>query len=276
MLPASIAASTGPINIFINTNFATSLGEGVVTWLNYSFRLLQLPVGVFGVAIGVAVLPPLTRSIKKGEGKITKEVSDTFSKSFDSVLWIMGACSLFLYSEAYLIIKLLFGYGRFSEADVYATAEALKYYSFAAIGYGLIKITTSFYYALNQTKFAMYVSIMTVFVNFISNYFFSKVLGYTGLALTTSLTLTLNSIVLLIIAIKLGIKLSVFKHLKSLCLLVMSITCSYLFINMVKPYLAIDSLPDRLEYFFSLTISGLILLSVFLFFCSFKFWSEKY
>ena len=206
MMPASIAASTGPVNIFINTNFATSLGEGVVTWLNYSFRLLQLPVGVFGVAIGVAVLPPLTSEIKKGGGIITETVSNTFSSTFDSVFWIMSACSLFLFIEAKNIISLLFGYGKFSSEDVLATSEALKFYSFAAVGYGLIKVMTSFYYALDKTKFAMYVSMFSVLVNFSSNYYFSKVLGFRGLALTSSITLSLNALILLSIAIKLGVR----------------------------------------------------------------------
>ena len=63
MIPAAIAGGIGPINAMINTNFATSVGPGAVTWLNYSFRLLQLPIGIFGVALASAALPRLSRAV---------------------------------------------------------------------------------------------------------------------------------------------------------------------------------------------------------------------
>ena len=164
-----------------------------MTWLNYSFRLLQLPVGVFGVAIGVAVLPPLTREIKKVAA--LSMVSEFSMSSIEAVLWIMASCSLFLYLESTNIISLLFGYGKFSVEDVMATSKALKCFSFAAVGYGLIKVMTSFYYALDKTKFAMYVSVLSIFVNFLSNYYLSQKIGYVGLALTSSITLSLNAFI---------------------------------------------------------------------------------
>ena len=223
MMPASIAASTGPVNIFVNTNFATGLGEGVVTWLNYSFRLLQLPVGVFGVAIGVAVLPPLTREIKKGGGTINELVSSTFMSSIEAVLWIMASCSLFLYLESTNIISLLFGYGKFSVEDVMATSKALKCFSFAAVGYGLIKVMTSFYYALDKTKFAMYVSVLSIFVNFLSNYYLSQKIGYVGLALTSSITLSLNAFILFAIALSLGVRIDLRSFSKNILLLLFAL-----------------------------------------------------
>ena len=261
MLPASVAASTGPVNIFINTNFATGLGEGVVTWLNYSFRLLQLPVGVFGVAIGVAVLPPLTREIKNGSGVITSSVSDTFVSSLEAVLWVMASCSLFLFIESKNIISLLFGYGKFSANDIIATSSALKCYSFAAMGYGLIKVMTSFYYALGRTNFAMYVSIFSIFVNFTSNYYLSEKIGYIGLALTSSLTLSLNALILFVIALRLGVSINFVKITKSLSILFFAlVACGSL--NSVSKFLNLSMFSAKLRCLIELSISGAIFIFV--------------
>ncbi len=257
MMPASIAASTGPVNIFVNTNFATGLGEGVVTWLNYSFRLLQLPVGVFGVAIGVAVLPPLTREIKKGDGTINELVSSTFMSSIEAVLWIMASCSLFLYLESTNIISLLFGYGKFSLEDVVATSRALKCFSFAAVGYGLIKVMTSFYYALDKTKFAMYVSVLSIFVNFISNYYLSQKIGYVGLALTSSLTLSLNAFILFVIALSLGVRINVRAFSKNIFMLILALSLC-LSGKVLFNSLELNFFSGKIQNIFELSISGVM------------------
>jgi putative peptidoglycan lipid II flippase len=198
MGPAALAASTGPLNLVINTNFAAGVGEGAITWLVAAFRLLQLPVGIFGVAIGVVVLPAMSRALSKNNGVVDKEVRATMHEGLSMVLWLMAASAAFLISSSHDIISLLFQHGKFGASDVDATARALSAYAFGVIAYGSIKVLSSFYYAVERTRFAMYVAIACVFVNLAGNLLLVEPFGHVGLAMTTSLTLTMNGFLLLV------------------------------------------------------------------------------
>jgi len=205
MAPAAIAASAGPLTAFVNTNFATSLGEGAVSWLYYAFRILQLPVGVFAVAIGMAALPAMTRVITQANGKMNETSSAQLQKCIELVLWIMVPAAMFMYSTSSSIITLIFKHMNFSMGDMYATADALKYYSFGVIGYGLIKVMTSYYFAVERTRFAMIVSLVGVGVTCAGNYYLIDTLRHLGLALATSITLTFNALILMVGTVKDGV-----------------------------------------------------------------------
>jgi putative peptidoglycan lipid II flippase len=196
MIPASIAAGAGPINVFVNTNFATALGEGAVSWLNFAFRLLQLPIGLFGVAVGVAVLPTLSRSLQRSQQVVTREVSHHLQQAVELVGWLMIMCLVYLVVNHQAMIELLYQHGHFTEADKVATSDALLAYSFGVLGYGLIKVLTAFYYAVERTDFAMKVSLFSILVNFLGNYLLVQRFGHVGLALTSALTLSINAIIL--------------------------------------------------------------------------------
>jgi putative peptidoglycan lipid II flippase len=166
----------------------------------------------------------------------------------------MASCSLFLYLEATNIISLLFGYGKFSAQDVVATSKALKCFSFAAVGYGLIKVMTSFYYALDKTKFAMYVSVLSIFVNFVSNYYLSQKIGYVGLALTSSITLSLNALILFVISLRLGVRIDIkvfsVKIITLLCALILCFLGNRLFRS-----LGLNFSSGKLQNLFELSVS---------------------
>ncbi|MDA9950977.1 murein biosynthesis integral membrane protein MurJ [Oligoflexaceae bacterium] len=198
MAPAAIAASAGPITAFVNTNFATSLGEGAVSWLYFSFRLLQLPVGVFGVAIGVAALPSLTRLITKAGGVVDAEASKQLQSCLQIMVWLMVPASLFLYTAADNLIGLFFQHAKFSALDALATTEALRAYCFGVLGYGLIKVLSSYYFAVDRTSYAMKVSLLGIGVTVLVNFLLIDHFGHVGLAYGAATTLTLNAILLLI------------------------------------------------------------------------------
>ena len=198
MIPAALAASTGPINIMINTNFASSLAPGVVTWLNTAFRLLQLPIGIFAVAVGVTALPRLARSITKSHKVITREVSLELQTACELMLWLLVPCMIFLLINKLPITKLLFEHGHFGPADALGTSNAIFAYSYGMLGYGLIKVLTSFYYAVERTSYAMVVAIFSVFVNFTGNALLVKQFGHMGLAYTSSITLSMNALLLIV------------------------------------------------------------------------------
>ena len=197
MIPASIAAGAGPINVFINTNFATSLGEGAVSWLSYAFRLLQLPIGLFGVAIGVAVLPTLSRKVAANNKKVSADVIHDLQQALGLVAFLMLACFAYLTVNSQSVITLLFKHGAFSLNDSLQTSNALFAYSFGILGYGLIKVLSSFYYAIERTSFAMKTAILGIAFNLLGNFLLVSKFGHVGLAVTSSVTLTLNSLFLI-------------------------------------------------------------------------------
>lgn len=198
MGPMVIAASAGQVNVIVNTNFATSLEPGAVTWLNFAFRFLQLPVGIFGVAISSAVLPALTRAIAKAGNKIDGRVSDEIMNGLELVAWLMVPSFVLFQVASPEIIRFFYQAGKFTAKDTEATAVALSAYSFSLLGYGFLKVLNSYYYATERTRFAMWVGLLSIAVNFIGNYFLVAKYGHRGLALTASVTLTGNATLLLI------------------------------------------------------------------------------
>lgn len=207
MGPATIAASAGPINVFVNTNFATSLGEGAVSWLNFAFRLLQLPIGLFGVAIGVAILPSLSKLLQPGSSVISEKASSLMQQGLGMVGWIMGFCFVLLVTASEDMIVILFEHGKFTQKDTLATADALQAYSWGVLAYGLIKVLTAFYYAIDKTSFAMKVALGSIGINLLGNYLLVQRFGHVGLAYTSSITLSCNALFLFLGSLKFGLQL---------------------------------------------------------------------
>ena len=197
MMPMVIAASAGQVNVIVNTNFATSLEPGAVTWLNFAFRFLQLPIGMFGVAISAAVLPALTRAIARAGRKVDASASAEITSALELVTWLLVPSFAFLYVAASDVITLFYEAGKFTARDTDATAIALQAYSFGLVSYGLLKVLNSYYYATERTRYAMWVGITSIGVNYFANAFLVTKFGHRGLALTTSATLTGNALLLM-------------------------------------------------------------------------------
>lgn len=197
MGPMVIAASAGQVNVIVNTNFATSLETGAVTWLYFAFRLVQLPIGMFGVAVGAAVLPTLTKSITEAHGKVDQKASREIINAMDLVACLMIPCTLALSIGSHDLTRVLYEAGRFTSRDTDATAIAIEAYSYGLLGYGILKVMNSYYYATGRTKFPMVVSIFSIAANYIANAILVKTFGHKGLAMTASVTLTMNSLLLI-------------------------------------------------------------------------------
>jgi putative peptidoglycan lipid II flippase len=197
MAPMVIAASAGQVNVIINTNFATSIGTGAVAWLYFAFRLVQLPIGMFGVAVGAAVLPALTKSITEAHGKVDRKSSREIINAMDLVAWLMIPCTLVMIISATDITRLLYEAGRFTPKDTAMTAMAIQAYSYGLLGYGLLKVLNSYYYATGRTRFPMMVSLLSIAGNYFANSLLVKQIGHEGLALTASITLTMNALLLI-------------------------------------------------------------------------------
>jgi putative peptidoglycan lipid II flippase len=189
MLPATIGLSATQINIFVNTNFASSCMEGSVSWLNYAFRMVQLPIGVFGVAFSIAAMPVLARHAAK---KDLAGLRQTFSSSLVMVfsLTIPATFGLILLAEP--IIRLIFEHGAFTAIDTLRTAQALTFYAFGLFAYSAVKIMVPVFYALNDTRYPVIGSFIAVAANII---FITQTIdsfSFKAIALSTSCSMTLN------------------------------------------------------------------------------------
>jgi putative peptidoglycan lipid II flippase len=188
--PGALVAATVQVNVFINSIFA-SLGSGWMSWISQSFRLLHLPIGLVGVAVSVAALPALSRAVARGDKGGFRE---TFSYAIRLVLLFMIPASVGLIVLAQPIVRLIYERGRFQASDTEQVAGALVFYALGLTSYAAVKIVTDGFYALQDIRAPLVVSILSMITNAALNWVFIATLGmdHRGLALSTSCTMTLS------------------------------------------------------------------------------------
>jgi putative peptidoglycan lipid II flippase len=196
MVPGTLGLAATQINLFVATQLATSQGTGAVSWLSYAFRLMYLPIGLFGVSIATAVLPQAARHAAAGD---RRAVRDTVSHGLSLMLMVNLPAMVGLIVLAPPIVRLLFEHGRFTAADTAATAAALQLYALGLIGYSAVRILSPVFYALGRHRVPVVVSVATVIVNVILSLIFVQRLGFSGLALSTSISAVFNAALLLVL-----------------------------------------------------------------------------
>jgi putative peptidoglycan lipid II flippase len=194
MVPGTIGLAATQVNILVNTVLATSQGPGAVSWLNYSFRLMQFPIGIFGVSLASATLPRISY---QWAHKDIDGVSGTLTSAIRSVMAINLPASAGLAFLGTSIIELIFQYGRFYYEDTRATALALAMYAIGLSAYSAVKVLVPACYALNNTRLPVISSILSVLVTIILNLLMVGPFGYWGLALGTSVAAIFNAVFLL-------------------------------------------------------------------------------
>jgi putative peptidoglycan lipid II flippase len=195
MGPAVIAASAVQINVVVNSMFAYGVAEGAVSWLSWAFRLMQLPLGVFGVAVATVTLPALARAATGGIGT---DFGATLGRGLRLVGFLVLPCTIGLVILAEPVITLLYERGSFNAYDRTQTAAALQAYAFGLLFYSWIKVLQPAFYAIDRRWVPMLVSFSSVVVNALFNWFFifRMELGHEYLALSTSLVATINFVLL--------------------------------------------------------------------------------
>jgi putative peptidoglycan lipid II flippase len=201
MGPAIMGTAAVQINVFVNTNFASSIvdtatgaiANGPVSWLSYAFRFMQFPIGVFGVAIATATLPPLSRNIARNElGEFRKTLAHSLALVF---LWcVPSAVGLAVLGKP--IVALIFEHGRFTGFDTVQTANALAAYSLGLAGYAAVKVLSPAFYALNDARTPMLISLASIAVNYAMNSLLVGPFGHVGLAFSTSTVALVNFLLL--------------------------------------------------------------------------------
>lgn len=184
------------INIFVNSLLASSQGDGAVSWLNYAFRLMQFPIGVFGVAISTA---NLTRIAKEAANNDLNSVRDSVVRSLRMVMVLTVPSAMGLAVLGIPIIAVIYEHGQFDSADTYATAMCLAGYSLGLVAYSAIKVLVPVLYSLGFTRYAIFSSGFSVFANVLLCFAFVGPFQYVGLAFASSISAILNAAVILVI-----------------------------------------------------------------------------
>ncbi|MGE3191025.1 MAG: murein biosynthesis integral membrane protein MurJ, partial [Vicinamibacterales bacterium] len=192
MGPGTFGLAATQINVFVNTLLATGEGTGAVSWLDYAFRLMYLPIGLFGVSIATAATPAVSRLVAVDD---RAGVRSTVASSIGLMLALNVPSTLGLIVLGGPIIGLIFQHGSFGAEDTAATAAALRYYALGLVGYSIVRIVTPTFYALHRSRIPVAASAMSVVLNIVLNVTLVRVMGYRGLALGTSLTALVNAAV---------------------------------------------------------------------------------
>jgi putative peptidoglycan lipid II flippase len=197
MGPATIAASAVQVNVAVNSGFASALGDGPMTWLNIAFRLMQLPLGLFGVAVGTVTLPLVSRHAALGD---IPSFRGALAHAIRLVLLLTIPAAIGLIVLANPIISVIYEHGRFTAEATERTAEALRFYAIGLTGYASVKVLAPAFYALDKRNLPMLVSLLSILINFALNWYLTLHLkwGHQGLALSTSLVAITNFAVLYI------------------------------------------------------------------------------
>jgi putative peptidoglycan lipid II flippase len=189
MLPATVGLAATQLNLFVNTILASMLIEGSVSWLAYAFRLMQLPIGVFGVALATVSLPLVSRHAVAGDRVALR---DTLAGAVRLVFALTLPATFGLLALSEPIVRLLYQRGRFVTEDTDRTAAALAAYCLGLCAYAAVKVLVPAFYALGDTRTPVKASFLSVAVNLGGNLLLMGPLGHVGLALSTSLTMLFN------------------------------------------------------------------------------------
>jgi putative peptidoglycan lipid II flippase len=196
MGPGTLGLAATQVNIFVNTLLATSQGTGAVSWLAYAFRVMYLPIGLFGVSIATAVLPMVSQQAAMDD---EDGIRETVSRGIALMLMFNVPATLGLLALATPIVQLLFERGRFLPADTASTAAALRLYAIGLAGYSTARIASPTFYALRQSRLPVIVSACTIGANLATSVVLVRLIGFRGLALGTSLAALANGGVLLLL-----------------------------------------------------------------------------
>ncbi|MSO83211.1 MAG: murein biosynthesis integral membrane protein MurJ [Acidobacteria bacterium] len=194
MGPGTIGLAATQVNVFVNTVLATSAGTGAVSWLNYAFRLMYLPIGLFGVSIATATLPTVSRHVARNDEAAARS---TVADGLSLMLMLNVPATVGLILLATPIVRVIFERSAFTAADTAATAAALQFYAIGLVGYSVVRIASPVFYALGQNRTPVLVSVATVLVNAVLNLALVRVMGYRGLALGTSIAAIFNAALLM-------------------------------------------------------------------------------
>jgi len=201
MGPGAFGAGITQVNLLISTALASFLPSGSVSYLYYADRLNQLPLGVVGIAVGTAILPPLSRQLRLGD--LSAAVA-TQNRGLELALLLTVPAAVALAVLADPIFAVLFQRGAFSQADAAATAAALAAYAAGLPAFVLVKVLAPAFFARHDTRTPVKVAVAAMAVNLALTVVLMQFLAHVGIALATTCAGWLNALTLLALLVRLG------------------------------------------------------------------------
>ena len=198
MGPATLGAAAVQVNVLVNNNLASGLGDGAVSWLNVAFRFMQLPLGVFGVAVGVVALPAVSRRVANAD---LAGMRSMVVRALRLVLSLCVPASVGLAVLAPDMIGVVYQHGKFDQRDTMMASHALVAYAIGLAGYANIKVLVPAFYALGDARTPALISCFSILVNAALGWTAIHVFGFghVALALATSVVAVTNFAILYMI-----------------------------------------------------------------------------
>ncbi|MCF6460412.1 murein biosynthesis integral membrane protein MurJ [Clostridium sp. Cult3] len=194
MLPILLALSINRINIIVDKTIASTLSVGSISWLNYANDIIQLVLGIFVTAIVTVLFPIISQEY---HGEDVESLKDTMKKGMRWILNIIVPATLILVLLSEPIVRLFFQRGAFGPEATYMTSKALTYYALGLGSMAFVLILTKIHYAMHDSLTPTLHAIFGVVVNLIFSIILSKYMGIAGIALATSISTTLVTILLI-------------------------------------------------------------------------------
>ncbi len=194
LLPSIFSSGVTQINILVGTIIA-SFEASAVSYLYYADRIYQINLAIAGIAIGVVVLPELSKNIYL---KNKKKILIIQNKALELSMFLSLPATVALFVGSEEIISALFGYGSFSEEAVKNSAKALYYFGLGLPAFALIKVFSTFFFANNNTKTPFYISLISVTLNILISLYYFKSIGFIILPIATSISSWFNCIILFV------------------------------------------------------------------------------
>ena len=192
-LPGIVGSGVIQLNIVIGTIIASFLPVGAISHIYYADRLNQLPLAIFGIALGIVLLPNLSKAIKQSDQETTNNIQNR-SLEFSLLISLPSAIGLFILAEP--IIYILFERGAFLQEDTFYTARVLGYFALGLPAYIFIKVLVSCFFAREDTKTPLYISIISVITNIVLSLLLIESMREMGIALATAISAWINALLL--------------------------------------------------------------------------------
>jgi putative peptidoglycan lipid II flippase len=188
-IPVAIGLAGTRINVLVNTILVTPLAQGSVSWLNFAFRIMHLPLGLFGIAVGTVALPSLSKMVLEND---VGAVKSTLADSLKMVLFLTVPTSALIAGLAIPLTRAIYERGHFMAADTLATAAALVLYTVGIPFMSALRNVAAVFYAYKDAKTPMYASFASIGLNIVLNVTLMWVIGYLAFPLSTALAAVLN------------------------------------------------------------------------------------
>jgi putative peptidoglycan lipid II flippase len=195
--PSVFGLAAVQVTVFVNTLLASMLPSGSISFLYYADRVMEFPLGVFGIALASASLPTMARQAAAGD---TRGVAETVSFSLRLSLWVAVPATIGLVVLRTPITRILFERGRFTAIDTEATASALAWYAVGLAAFSASRIAAQAFYAIGEPGTAVRMGLVSVAANVIAAVVLMQPLRHGGLALASSLAAYVNVVALLVVA----------------------------------------------------------------------------